>query len=39
MTTLLGGLVIAEADQVVIQPVPPGWTPGHSGPVAGDDGD
>lgn len=39
MTTLLGGAVVAHADQVVIHPVPPGWASGDSGPVVGDDGD
>ncbi len=39
MTTLLAGAVVAEADQVVIRPVPPTWAPGDSGPAPGDDGD
>lgn len=39
VTTLVGGAVVTEADQVVIHPVPPTWTPGDSGPAAGDDGD
>ena len=39
MTTLLSGAVVAEADQVVIKPVPESWAPGGTGPVSGDDGD